>query len=73
MGSSLPYLCIVNILLGKLHLISALLCGITSPPQITLLMVYANLVLMCRGVLQGAVPTCVSKAALDDCNSNNVF
>jgi ribonuclease HI len=28
---------------------------------------------LCRGVLQGAVPTCVSKAALDDCNLNNVF
>ena len=28
---------------------------------------------LCSGVLQGAVPTCVSKAALDDCNSNTVL
>jgi hypothetical protein len=27
---------------------------------------------LCGGVLQGAVPTCVSKAALNDCNQNNV-
>jgi hypothetical protein len=28
---------------------------------------------LCGGVLQGAVPTCVSKAALEDCNQNIVF
>ena len=28
---------------------------------------------LCGVVLQGALPTCVSKAALDDCNSNNVI
>jgi hypothetical protein len=27
---------------------------------------------LCGGVLQGAVPTCVSKAALDDCNQHSV-
>jgi ribonuclease HI len=28
---------------------------------------------LCSGVLQGAVPTCVSKAALDDCNQNLII
>jgi hypothetical protein len=27
---------------------------------------------LCGGVLQGAVPTCVSKTALEDCNQYNV-
>jgi hypothetical protein len=28
---------------------------------------------LCGGVLQGVVPTCASKAALEDCNNYNVF
>jgi hypothetical protein len=28
---------------------------------------------LCSGVLQGAVPTCMSKAALDDCNQNLII